>query len=287
MITVSLLEPNWKTKFEEELSKIGLTKCKPRKSTDTGSIYKHGSRTFKVDENFKAFGNKKFRKMFSRTDTEISFDVVAFEKYIEGMRERAREKHSLENIIKFNQEFFQIRLAGLLNQIHPSVSNIKFEHNTNPIRMITCKFKIHRLEFVLQHFSGETISEISGIDYMENGWTLFGPTTRKSYGIEIRDTIIKLSTLNNILEILSNEELKKYSEEQIGKIDSKKLSLEENNRAISWMKTENEKYIKDISTSEEQIIKKMKETYETFRHRTSENKLGKSITTGEEGIPET
>lgn len=287
MIIVSLLEPNWKTKFEEELSKIGLKKCKPRKATDTGAIYKHGSRIFKVDENFKSSGNKKFRKMFSRTDTEISFDDVAFEKYIEGMKERAREKHSLENIIKFNQEFFQIRLTGLLQQIHPSVSNIKFEDNTNPIRMITCKFKIYRLEFVLQHFSGETISEISGIDYMEIGWTLFGPTTRKAYGIEIRDTVIKLSTLKNILEILSSEELKKYSEEQIGKIDSKKLLLEENNRAISWMMAENEKYIKDISTSEEQIIKKMKDTYETFRHRTSENKLGKSITTGEEGIPET
>jgi hypothetical protein len=136
----------------------------------------------------------------------------------------------------------------------------------------------------LKKFCEHKVSEINNKKQLiKNNETLilFNTTENENLNEDISDFEEEL-----LSEILDSGH-KKYSEEQLRKIDSKKLLITENNRSISWMNAENVKYKKDISVSEELIIDKMKELYETFRHRPSENKLGKSLTTGEEGIPKT
>jgi hypothetical protein len=60
--------------------------------------------------------------------------------------------------------------------------------------------------------------------------------------------------------------------------------IKDNEKMIQWYVSENAKVQSDSLKLDLEIAMKMKELYETFRHRTSENKIGQSIGTGEEGI---
>lgn len=193
-----------------------------------------------------------------------------------------------KNAIKFSQEFFMIRAEGLIRNIHSSVSDIiKITSNT---KYITIEFGLYRMNIIITHQTNKKISDVVDLDYMEESWKLNvnSPVQITDKSIWPTHTVLIVKdSLKNILHLLSQDSIKELAEENLRKINSFNDKIKENDRTIQWYKSENEKYTQDSSKLDLEIAMKMKEIYETFRHRTSENKLGKSITTGEEGIPET
>lgn len=193
-----------------------------------------------------------------------------------------------KNAIKFAQEFFMIRIEGLIRNIHPSVSDIiKITSNT---KNITIEFELYRMDVVIRHNTNKKISDVVDLDYMEEYWELFicSPVVIKGKNWYETNVVLNIEDmLKNILQLLSDESIKELAEENLQKISSLDEKIKENDRTIQWYKSENEKYQLDSSKLDLQIAMKMKDTYETFRHRASENKSRKSIPTGEEGIPKT
>ena len=192
-----------------------------------------------------------------------------------------------KNAIKFAQEFFMIRVEGLIRNIHSSVSDvIKITSNTKDI---TIEFGLYRMNIIIRHNTKIKISDVVDLDYMEESWELFVSSSAKIKRdwYETHVVLNVKNTLENILQLLSQESIKELAEEILQKINSFNDKIKENERTIQWYKSENEKYALDSSKLDLEIAMKMKELYETFRHRPSENKLGKSLTTGEEGIPKT
>jgi hypothetical protein len=210
--------------------------------------------------------------------------------------EKNLQKNNLrenKNAIKFSQEFFMIRAGGLIRNIHSSVSDIiRITSNT---KNITIEFVLYRMNIIITHQTNKKISDVVDLDYMEESWKLNisspvqipDSTRRITEWFPTHTVLIVNDSLKNILQLLSQESVKELAEENLQKINSFNDKIKENDRTIQWYESENEKYTHDSSKLDLEIAMKMKETYETFRHRTSENKLGKSITTGEEGIPET
>lgn len=192
-----------------------------------------------------------------------------------------------KNAIKFSQEFFMIRIEGLIRNIHPSVSNII--KVTSNIKDITIEFSLYRMDIVIRHTTKNKISDIVDLDYMEEVWELFvcSSTKIKRDWYETNVVLRIKDTLENILQLLSDESIKELAQENLQKISSLDDKIKENDRTIQWYKSENEKYTLDSSKLDLEISMKMKELYETFRHRASENKSRKSIPTGEEGISKT
>lgn len=286
MITVSLLEPNWKELFEQELSKIGLKKCKTQ---DTGYFtFKHGSRRFTFNENYSFVDVNEIKPALIATEYSRSFDDELFLKYINKLNLKKNNKRENENAIKFSQEFFKIRLVGILQEIHPSVSDKIIIENS--IKRLFVKFDLFRKHISIEHYTRKKLSNIVNLDYMEEDWKLKVRSNVKLPGnpwYSDRPIFEHKDSLKNILQLLSQDSIKELAEENLRKINSFNDKIKENDRTIQWYESENEKYTQDSSKLDLEIAMKMKEIYETFRHRTSENKLGKSITTGEEGIPET
>ncbi len=192
-----------------------------------------------------------------------------------------------KNAIKFAQEFLMIRVEGLIRNIHSSVSDvIKITSNTKDI---TIEFGLYRMNIIIRHNTKIKISDVVDLDYMEESWELFVSSSAKIKRdwYETHVVLNVKNTLENILQLLSQESIKELAEENLQKINSFNDKIKENERTIQWYKSENEKYSLDSSKLDLEIAMKMKELYETFRHRPSKNKLGKSLTTGEEGIPKT
>lgn len=283
MITVSLLEPNWKTKFEEELSKIGLKKCKSRRK-DTCVTFKYGIRKIKFKPDYSHIDIKTSKPALNKTETELCFDESIFFAHIRQLTDIKRKQQENINAIKFAHEFFEIRLTGFLQDIHNSIKNLKFTYETKSIYV---EFELYNMPFQLNFSSAKTIQNIAEVDFMQCSWKIIAYRYRK-YGSNNREFLFSQKyKLENILHLLSQDSIKELAEENLRKINSFNDKIKENDRTIQWYKSENEKYTQDSSKLDLEIAMKMKEIYETFRHRTSENKLGKSITTGEEGIPET
>lgn len=193
-----------------------------------------------------------------------------------------------KNAIKFAQEFFMIRIEGLIRNIHPSVSDIiKITSNTKDI---TIEFSLYRMDVVIRHNTNKKISDVVDLDYMEESWVLQVyskvPVTTQDW-FQLNRCLFESNSLKNILQLLSAESIKELAEENLQKISSLDDKIKENDRTIQWYKSENEKYQLDSSKLDLQIAMKMKELYETFRHWPSENKSRKSIPTGEEGISKT
>lgn len=193
-----------------------------------------------------------------------------------------------KNAIKFAQEFFMIRIEGLIRNIHPSVSDII--KTISSTKNITIEFSLYRMDVVIRHNTNKKISDVVDLDYMEEFWELVicSPVVIKGKNWYETNVVLNIEdTLENILQLLSDESIKELAEENLQKISSLDEKIKENDRTIQWYKSENEKYQLDSSKLDLQIAMKMKDTYETFRHRPSENKSRKSIPTGEEGIPKT
>lgn len=286
MITVSLLEPNWKELFETELAKIGLKKCAV--NTKTKTTFKHGSRRFVFTSDYSAVDISKIKPALNKTNSEITFDEELFQNYIYESNLKKNKKRENENAIKFAQEFFQIRLVGMLQDIHSSISEtITVEHSRNWMKV---NFQLFRKEFYLEHKTNKTISDIVELDYLKEQWTLraySNVTIPNNPWYSVFHLFNYESSLENILQLLSDESIKELAEENLQKISSLDDKIKENDRTIQLYKSENDKYTLDCSKLDLEIAMKMKELYETFRHRPSENKSRKSIPTGEEGIPKT
>ncbi len=192
-----------------------------------------------------------------------------------------------KNAIKFAQEFFMIRVEGLIRNIHSSVSDvIKITANTKDISI---EFGLYRMNIIIRHNTNVKISDVVDLDYMEEKWqlTIYAAVPVPTNRFQTHTIIFETDSIKNILQLLSQESIKELAEENLQKINSFNDKIKENERTIQWYKSENEKYSLDSSKLDLEIAMKMKELYETFRHRPSENKLGKSLTTGEEGIPKT
>ena len=283
MITVSLLEPNWKELFESELAKIGLKRCNNKK-TDNYVMFKYGIRKIRFKSDYSFVDIKKYRESLMKTENEVCFDEVGFFSYIQQLTDAKRKRQQNINAIKFAQEFFEIRLTGLLQDIHHSIKKLKFVYETKSIYV---EFELYNMPFQLNFSSAKTIQNIVEVDFMDCTWKLIAYRYRK-YGSYNKEFLFSQKyKLENILQLLSQESIKELAEENLQKINSFNDKIKENERTIQWYKSENEKYTLDSSKLDLEIAMKMKELYETFRHRPSENSISKSLTTGEEGIPKT
>jgi len=193
-----------------------------------------------------------------------------------------------KNVIKFAQEFFMIRVEGLIRNIHSSVSDIiKITSNQ---KNITIEFELYRMYVVIKHNTRNKISDIVDLDYMEEAWELTINSSvhlPSKHWYQSNNVLTIKDSLENIILLLSQDSIKELTELNVFEINTLDGMIKDNERTIQWYKSENEKFAQDRVKLDIEIAMKMKDTYETFRHRPSENKSSKSLTTGEEGIPKT
>ena len=216
MITVSLLEPNWKELFESELAKIGLKRCNNKK-TDNYVMFKYGIRKIRFKSDYSFVDIKKYRESLMKTENEVCFDEVGFFSYIQQLTDAKRKRQQNINAIKFAQEFFEIRLTGLLQDIHHSIKKLKFVYETKSIYV---EFELYNMPFQLNFSSAKTIQNIVEVDFMDCTWKLIAYRYRK-YGSYNKEFLFSQKyKLENILQLLSQESIKELAEENLQKMNS-------------------------------------------------------------------
>jgi hypothetical protein len=156
--------------------------------------------------------------------------------------------------------------------------------------MMRIEFNLYRMNVSLRHTTRKKISDIVNLDYMEEEWELIihSPAEIPTKNWYKSNLVLKHEdSLKNILLLLSQESIKELAESNLSEIKTLEGMIKDNEKTIQWYVSENEKFQSDSSKLDLEIAMKMKELYETFRHRPSENKSRKSIPTGEEGISKT